>query len=157
MEEEIRPVIRQVLAAYSVTFVLILAAPLVLLSLLSPPPFVFFPVAILVLILGTAFFAFETAKAYWTYLTQRYAIGEDHVRIQRGWASKTSETIPSQNIAEVRAVMPLFLRMLGVGLVVIDTNDGNRHVLNNVKDPEGLAKTINPVPAGEPVTRPSVG
>lgn len=107
-------------------------------------------------IVVAAYFAFEALFASWVHLTERYTIGDGYVRIRRGWASKTSGVIPTRNIAEARAVMPLLLRMLGVGLVVIETNDGSRHVMHNIKYPERIAYGIKP-PFEPVVARPSVG
>jgi hypothetical protein len=46
--------------------------------------------------------------------------------------------------------------MLGLGHVVIDTNDGKEHILYNVKDPQGIIAMVGPAPV-ETLFRPSVG
>ena len=63
--------------------------------------------------------------------------------------------IPLRNVSEARAVMPLLLRFFDVGSVVVSTNDGSMRTLFNVKDPDIVAGNVRP--AGDVVTRPSVG
>ena len=156
-EEEYRPVIIEVLEAYLIAFALLYAAVYVLFVFLLPfPASVTGPLTWLVALLIGIFFALRALSAFWVRLTQLYAVGDGYLRIQRGWVSKTSAQVPFRNIAEVKAVLPLLLRVFGVGLIVISTNDGYRHVLYNLKDPGGIAERVRP--SSSPViTRPSVG
>ncbi len=143
MEEEIRPVVKQVLLSYAAAYLLVLATLMPLLWLLRLPPPIFSAIVMLLLTADSVFMVYRAARAYWVHITERYVVGDDYIMIQRGWASKTSGLVQSQNISEAKAVMPLFLRTLGVGFIVIDTNDGNRHVLHNVNDPVRIAGSIN--------------
>jgi len=158
VESQIRPVVNEVIVAYSMAHCLFFVIVLGLMLVLPVPWFVLLPAVILLTVVDLIAFALRALGTFWVRLTQRYAIDTDggYVRMQREWASRTSELVPFRNISEVRAAMPLFLGMFGVGHVVIDTNDGKAHILYNVKDPRGIIERIRPAP-GEPVFRPSVG
>ncbi len=148
---------KEVIIAYSMALSIFLVLALGLVLLL--PQFVFLPAAVtLFIVMASIVFAFRALSAFWVHLTQRYVIDADggYVRMQRGWASRTSELVPFRNISQIQAAMPFFLRMLGLGHVVIDTNDGRTHILYNMKDPQGIIERIRPAPGGL-VFRPSVG
>lgn len=148
----------EVVVAYSIAHSLFFVLALGLMFLLPLPRFVFLPAVILLMVGDLFVFAFRALGAYWVHLTQRYSVDNDggYVRIRRGWASITSEFVPFRNISDVRAEMPLLLRMLGVGHVIMDTNDGRGHILYNVKDPQGIIEMVSPAPV-ETLFRPSVG
>jgi len=150
--------VNEVVVAYSIAHSLFFTLALGLMLLLPLPQFVFLPAVILLMVADLIVFAFRALEAYWVHLTQRYSIDNDqgYVRIRRGWASITSEVVPFRNISDVRAEMPLLLRMLGLGHVVMDTNDGKGHIFYNVKDPQGIIEMISPAPV-DTLFRPSVG
>ena len=157
MEEEFSPAFKEVILAYGLASVLLwgLAAGIVL-SLQLPQVFVA-PLLQVAVLVTAACFAVKSAQALWLHLTEHYYIGDGLVRIQRGWASKTSLTIPSRNVRETWVVMPLLLKASGVGYLWILTSDCHGHRLSNLRGPQRVGEKIRPTQASEPVFRPSVG
>lgn len=153
-----RPVIRPILAVYTVAYLLIVAVSgLLLLELPFPSSFIYYPAWVVIALVFFIVIAAAVSRAAWRHFTETYSIEDGRViRIQRGWASRTSAVIPFQNIAEAKAVMPLALRLFHVGTVFLSTNDGFTHVLYNVRYPEGLVETIKPAFLTG-IDRPSVG
>ena len=154
MEEEIRPEIQQVLLAYVLALSLLAASLGAILLLASLPPFAASALNWLGTLAIATYFGYNSAVALWAYLTERYAVGDGYVSMRRGVVSRTSSVIPVQTVTEARAVMPLMLRRFGIGFVTLRTNDGSRHVMHNVRDPEWVVRHVKPF--SEPVFRPSV-
>jgi hypothetical protein len=155
-EETYRPVIKPILLLNLIGYALAISVVSLLLLALNPPQFLFYPLLDLIAFFAGFFVALRTAWAYWKHVTESYSLATDALVIKRGWAIRTQGRILLRNVAEARVVVPIGLKLFGVGSVVVSTNDGREHVLYNTKDPEGIAEKIKPT-YGEPVFRPSVG
>ena len=129
---ESRPRIIEVLLVYSLVLVIIVLLSYALL----------YSVALFITIIAAAVFAINSARAAFRYLTERYIIASKYIGIERGWFDKETAIISRGNIAEVKAVRPLLLRMLSIGSVYVATNDGSVHVLYNVKHPESIVSEL---------------
>jgi membrane protein YdbS with pleckstrin-like domain len=151
-----RPVIIPILLVNLIGYTLLVSVVGLLLLALNLPPFLSYPLLGLVALFVGVLLALRTAWAYWRHVTESYLVDADALVIKRGWAVRTEGRVFLRNVAEARAVVPLGLRIFGVGSVVVSTNDGREHVLYNTKDPEGIAEKIKPT-SGEPVFRPTVG
>ena len=138
----IRPVILPVVASYLIIYGVVVGVASLLL-LFSRFPFALPTLAVGALLVGV-YFVIRGASAAWVWMTQSYLVTGTYVEIRKGWVQKTEERIVSNNISEARAVAPLPSRLFGVGAVVIDTNDGFRHVLSNVTRPMMIAESIGP-------------
>jgi Bacterial PH domain len=155
-EETYRPVVKPIFLLNLIGYALVVSVVGLLLLALNPPQFLFYPLLGSVGLLAGFFLALKTAWAYWRHVTESYSLDGDALVIRRGWAIRTQGRILLRNVAEARAVVPIGLKLFGVGSIVVSTNDGREHVLHNTKDPEGIAEKIKPT-SGEPVFRPSVG
>jgi uncharacterized membrane protein YdbT with pleckstrin-like domain len=130
---EARPRIIEVLLIYS--FVL---AVIALLSYALLPVHI----ALFITIIAAAVYAINSSRAAFRYATERYIIASKYIGIERGWFDKETAIISKENIAEVKAVRPLLLRMLSIGSVYVATNDGSVHALYNVKHPENIVSEL---------------
>jgi len=130
---EARPRIIEVLLVYS----LVLAVIALLSYALLPVH-----IALFITIIAATVFAINSARAAYRYLTERYIIASKYIGIERGWFDKETAIISRGNIAEVKAVRPLLLRMLSIGSVYVATNDGSVHVLYNMKHPESIVSEL---------------
>lgn len=79
--------------------------------------------------------------AYLRY-TQYYFIGPDFVEIMEGLLTQVRMKVPSSNIDDVESVVPFITRFLGLGHVVITTNDQEIHTLYFVKRPGDLVEKM---------------
>ena len=132
---EARPRIIEVLLVYSLVLAVIALLSYALVHY----------VALFITIIAATVFAINSARAAYRYLTERYIIASKYIGIERGWFDKETAIISRGNIAEVKAVRPLLLRMLSIGSVYVATNDGSVHVLYNVKHPESIVSELREV------------
>ncbi|MDG7013226.1 MAG: hypothetical protein JRN11_07335 [Nitrososphaerota archaeon] len=152
-EEEFRPVLKELVELLFWAYVII-ATAFAIPADLGLIPAVVLSLADLVLTVVTISFAVAVLRVYWLHSTERYAIGKDYVRVERG-TPETSWTIPFRAVTQTECRCIPFNRFR-VGSVVITTETGFRVVLRNIKNPYAIAERIKPV-VGEPVFRPSVG
>jgi membrane protein YdbS with pleckstrin-like domain len=96
----------------------------------------------------TAVSAVFVAKAVWLSLTQTYKIDELQVEIRTGLFSRAYAAIPGHSIAIILANKPLPLRLLGVGSVVLFTNDGLQYSLHNLRSPDSITSVISEMTSG---------
>jgi membrane protein YdbS with pleckstrin-like domain len=136
---EARPRIIEVLLVYSLVLVIIVLLSYALIH----------SVALFITIIATAVFAIDSARATFRYATERYFITSEYIGIERGWFDKETALLPAANVAEVKAVRPLLLRLLSIGSVYVATNDGSTHVLYHVKHPESIVGAIRPAATGQ--------
>jgi membrane protein YdbS with pleckstrin-like domain len=135
---EARPRIVEVLVVYSAVF-----AAIALLSYALLPA----QAALAVVVIAAVVWLLNVSKAGFRYLTESYDVDSEYIGIKRGWFDKETALIPAANVAEVKAVRPLLLRLLSIGSVYVATTDGSTHVLYNVKHPESLVGAIRPAAA----------
>jgi len=143
---DFRPVIVPVLFINGIVTVLFVAFAALAVWLLSRaivlPSFFFGSIDAIIVVLGLLFFAQTVLRAIWIRLTEVYRVQKGFVLIRRGWAARKAEQIPSTNIADAVTVLPLLLRQLGVGSVLVSTNDGFVHEMRNIRNPQALTDEI---------------
>jgi membrane protein YdbS with pleckstrin-like domain len=141
-EEEVRarPVLARPVVANMTAYPIFLAVVYEALSFLLPSLWV--PLFVLAAIFCGVCFCLATASMAFIHFTELYAVGDGYVSISRGLIQKTSAVVPISSIVEARAVFPLLPRLLGVGSVVIMTNDGSKHVLHNIRDARSFVERI---------------
>ncbi len=77
---------------------------------------------------------------WWTSL---FAVTSDRIIHRSGWISKYSMEIPLEAINDVRFEQGVFDRMVGAGSLVIQSaSEQGRQVFEDVRDPEGVQRTI---------------
>jgi uncharacterized membrane protein YdbT with pleckstrin-like domain len=101
------------------------------------------PLVILVLDLFIIFVALlRVTRLYWYKRFHTYIISDDSLTLISGVISKREFRIPYNNISTVEVITPFSLRVFGLGLIQIETNDRNRHFLHFIKDPKNVADSI---------------
>lgn len=77
---------------------------------------------------------------WWTSL---FAVTSDRIIHRSGWISKYSMEIPLEAINDVRFEQGVIDRMVGAGsLIVQSASQQGRQVFQDVRDPEGVQRTI---------------
>jgi membrane protein YdbS with pleckstrin-like domain len=77
---------------------------------------------------------------WWTSL---FAVTSDRIIHRSGWISKYSMEIPLEAINDVRFEQGVIDRMVGAGSLVIQSaSEQGRQVFEDVRDPEGVQRTI---------------
>jgi membrane protein YdbS with pleckstrin-like domain len=86
--------------------------------------------------------AIAVGKLAYLRYTQYDSIGPDFVEIMEGLVTQIRMKIPSSNIDDVESVVPLITRFLGLGHIIITTNDQETHILYFVKKPGDLVERM---------------
>ena len=77
------------------------------------------------------------------WLTSNFAVTSDRVIHREGFIAKRSMEIPLEAINDVRFDQGIIDRMLGAGTLVIQSaSEQGRQVFDNIRDPEGVQRTI---------------
>ena len=77
------------------------------------------------------------------WLTSNFAVTSDRVIHREGFIAKRSMEIPLEAINDVRFEQGVIDRMLGAGTLVIQSaSERGRQVFDNIRDPEGVQRTI---------------
>ena len=77
------------------------------------------------------------------WLTSNFAVTSDRVIHREGFIAKRSMEIPLEAINDVRFDQGVIDRMLGAGTLVIQSaSEQGRQVFDNIRDPEGVQRTI---------------
>jgi membrane protein YdbS with pleckstrin-like domain len=77
---------------------------------------------------------------WWTSL---FAVTSDRIIHRSGWISKYSMEIPLEAINDVRFEQGVIDRMVGAGTLVIQSaSEQGRQTFEDIRDPEGVQKTI---------------
>jgi uncharacterized membrane protein YdbT with pleckstrin-like domain len=78
-----------------------------------------------------------------SWLTSNFAVTSDRVIHREGFIAKRSMEIPLEAINDVRFDQGIIDRMLGAGTLVIQSaSEQGRQVFDNIRDPEGVQRTI---------------
>ncbi len=138
--EPVQPVLKEPAIAYLASYAAILAvASVITLPLPSP---IRIPLIVLIGIFAAILVGLGLWGAAYVHFTEEYNIGDGQVIVKRGFFTRTGAAIPLRNIAEVQAVLPFPLRLLGVGVIRVSTNDGAVHLLHNVRRPVDFAESV---------------
>lgn len=86
--------------------------------------------------------AYPVPKLVW-WLTSNFAVTSDRLIHREGFIAKRSMEIPLEAINDVRFDQSVFDRIVGAGTLVIQSaSEQGRQVFDNVRDPEGVQRTI---------------
>lgn len=86
--------------------------------------------------------AYPVPKLVW-WLTSNFALTSDRLIHREGFIAKRSMEIPLEAINDVRFDQSVFDRIVGAGTLVIQSaSEQGRQVFDNVRDPEGVQRTI---------------
>jgi uncharacterized membrane protein YdbT with pleckstrin-like domain len=78
-----------------------------------------------------------------SWATSNFAVTSDRVIHREGFIAKRSMEIPLEAINDVRFDQGIVDRMLGAGTLVIQSaSEQGRQVFDNIRDPEGVQRTI---------------
>lgn len=140
----LRPEIKQVAIIYAVG--LLVAAGLfdAALYMFVPSNLMTLAMPVFYLVPGIFLILIGIAVGRLAYLryTQYYFIGPNFVEIMEGLLTQVRMKVPSSNIDDVESVVPFVTRFLGLGHVVITTNDQEMHTLFFVKHPGDLVEKM---------------
>ena len=153
----LRPAFTELVLAYVLASALLWGVAAIAILMLPFPGAYVAPLLEVFALPAAAFFVAKSAQALWLRLTERYLIGVETVQIEQGWFHRHARTVPMRSVAWAGVELSLFLRVLGVGTVVIHTNDHADFWLHDLKEAMRVRDQIDPVLAPEPVFRPSVG
>jgi uncharacterized membrane protein YdbT with pleckstrin-like domain len=82
-------------------------------------------------------------RAVMAWATSNFAVTSDRVIHREGFIAKHTMEIPLEAINDVRFSQSLFERMVGAGdLVIQSASEFGRNVFANIRDPEGVQRTI---------------
>ncbi len=77
------------------------------------------------------------------WLTSHFVVTSDRIIHRRGFIAKYSMEVPLEAINDVRFEQGIVDRMIGAGtLVVQSASEAGRQVFDDIRDPEGVQKTI---------------
>jgi uncharacterized membrane protein YdbT with pleckstrin-like domain len=77
------------------------------------------------------------------WITDNFAVTSDRIIHRHGLIAKRSMEIPLEHINDVRFEQSIVERMIGAGTLVIHSaSEAGRQEFGNVRDPEGVQKTI---------------
>ena len=78
-----------------------------------------------------------------SWLTSNFVVTSDRVIHRQGLIAKRSMEIPLEAINDVRFEQGIFERIIGAGTLVIHSaSEAGRQEFGNIRDPEGVQKTI---------------
>ena len=157
MEEELRPVFKEAASAYGLAFALLWLLISVMVFLLPLPGSVQSTVTEVAGLIIAASFVSKASNALRLYWEERYYIGEGVLRMRHSATSMTTVTVLLQNVTQVSVKAPFFMRLFGIGSVLVYTTDGRARQLFNLRDPLAVAEKIRPKYHWEGTFRPSVG
>jgi membrane protein YdbS with pleckstrin-like domain len=153
----LRPAFAEPVLAYAIASALIWGVAAVAIFMLPFPSAYVGPLLEIFALPAAAFFVAKSAQTLWLNLTERYFIGAETVQMERGWFHRHTQTVPMRSVAWSGVEVSLLHRILGVGTVVIHTNDHADFWLYDLKEAMQVRERIDPIFASEPVFRPSVG
>jgi uncharacterized membrane protein YdbT with pleckstrin-like domain len=82
-------------------------------------------------------------RAFVAWATSNFAVTSDRVIHREGFIAKRTMEIPLEAINDVRFQQSVFERMVGAGdLVIQSASEFGRNVFANIRDPEGVQRTI---------------
>lgn len=95
------------------------------------------------LILGVLILLWYPLRAFVAWATSTFAVTSDRVIHREGFVAKRTMEIPLEAINDVRFQQSVFERMVGAGdLIIQSASEFGRNVFANVRDPEGVQRTI---------------
>ena len=157
MEEELRPAFKGVAFGYGLAFFLLWVLISAMAFLLPMPSSVQITIVGVVGLVIAASFVSKVTNALGQYWEERYYVGEGVLRIRHSAASTTTITVLLQNVTQVSVKAPFFMRLFGIGTVLVYTTDGRARQLFNLRNPHAVAEKIRPRYHWEGTFRPSVG
>ncbi len=101
------------------------------------------PLGWLVLGAGLAVLLLYPVRAFVRWATSHFVVTSDRVIHREGLIAKASMEIPLEAINDVRFRQGVFERIIGAGDLVIESaGEHGRQVFSDIRDPEGVQKTI---------------
>jgi uncharacterized membrane protein YdbT with pleckstrin-like domain len=77
------------------------------------------------------------------WLTSHFVVTSDRIIHRRGFIAKYSMEVPLEAINDVRFQQGIVDRMIGAGTLVIQSaSEAGRQVFDDIRDPEGVQRTI---------------
>jgi uncharacterized membrane protein YdbT with pleckstrin-like domain len=93
--------------------------------------------------LGLAIVVWYPLRAAIAWATSHFVVTSDRIIHREGLVAKRSMEIPLEAINDVRFTQGAFERLIGAGDLVIESaGERGRQVFSNVRDPEGVQRTI---------------
>ena len=133
----IRPSAKLVMLAYAVASVIIVGLPVAAHNIWPESPY-WWAAALPGIILEMA-----VAFRHLGLLTEKLTIANDRLRYESGFISKSTHTIDLGKVQDVRVDQSVKQRMLGIGLISVETSGGSSAItVDNVDDPHKVADMI---------------
>ena len=93
--------------------------------------------------IGVLILLWYPLRAFVAWATSNFAVTSDRVIHREGFIAKRTMEIPLEAINDVRFQQSVFERMVGAGdLVIQSASEFGRNVFANIRDPEGVQRTI---------------
>ncbi|HLA92547.1 MAG TPA: PH domain-containing protein [Actinomycetota bacterium] len=88
-------------------------------------------------------FVLYPVRRFVAWVTSYFVVTSDRIIHREGWIAKRSMEIPLEAINDVRFNQGVFERMIGAGdLVISSASEFGRQVFGDIRNPEGVQKTI---------------
>jgi uncharacterized membrane protein YdbT with pleckstrin-like domain len=85
------------------------------------------------------------AHAFLRYETVRVRLGQNSVKVHPGWPKNKGLEIPNDLIMGMSIKRGLYGRMMGGGTLIIETSEGTRTAIPDLKDPEAIVEVFNTI------------
>ena len=94
-------------------------------------------------IAGALFLLAYPVRKLVAWLTSHFVVTSDRIIHRRGFIAKYSMEVPLEAINDVRFEQGIVDRMIGAGTLVIQSaSEAGRQVFDDIRDPEGVQRTI---------------